>query len=753
MKASFLRLVAATVAVCISPAGANEAWTPLGLSGGGAMFGPAISPVDPLRMLVHCDMSGAYRSEDGGHHWTLIHAGQLQGNTRCRPAFHPTLPTVAFSPSGWDGKLKVSRDGGKNWQVLGDVGGTPQGEIAIDPDAPERMLVGSNETAAISRDGGKSWGRCAGVRGEVIGFAVDRASKLTKRVLFAATRDGIFRSDDGGATWSEKASGLPWRGLRGFSGGTQSGKMRIYCSVPCKVVNGALQGGLFVSTDRGENWQSAMGEGLNKDTQKFDEWAMGDCVQYHQVLTCDADPLRVYAFNANTAVAVPHHTAVYRSDDGGKNWRATYFPDPRWPGFNCAPNPTTVGDGQYYQCVPNGVAICAGKPDVLMQLGDGDCVITTNGGASWFNGDSVLATAAPNWPAKKLRGASFLNTGLVVTTTWNYDIDPFEPKRHYICYTDIGLARSLDAGATWQRWGAGTRAPWTNTCYQLAFDPAEKGLLWGAFSNIHDIPNENIISGRHNAKGPGGICVSRDFGDSWQQANAGLPLAPATSVIIDPRTPRGSRTLYAGVFGHGVFKSTDSGRNWLDKSAGLGTAADRRVVRVQLHQDGTLFALVTALRRDGKFVSEGPGLYRSRDGGEHWQIANASQPLKWPKDFAVDPADSRRLLLAAADAGDQAGGLYLTRDGGISWTRILRQGPQHFSAAFSPLHRGWIYATLTEGAPGPGLWLSKDEGATWLPFKALPFRNAQRIKFDASDPDRIYLTTFGASVLRGPAEP
>ena len=738
-------------------------WTPVGMSGGGAMFGPAISPADPKRMMVHCDMSGAYRSEDGGHRWTLIHADQLSGNTICKPAFHPTNPDIVFSPSGWSGKLKVSRDGGKTWNWTGDTSGEPHGEIAIDPDEPERMLVGVNETAAISRDGGNSWTKCAGIRGEVIAFAF--AGEKSKRAIFAATKDGVYRSDDGGAMWSEKSSGLPWRGLRGFSGGTKNEKTMLYCTVPCKVENGELRGGIFVSSDLGETWKSAMNDGLNRDTKKFDEWAMGDCVQYHQVLTTDADPMRVYAFNANTAVAVPHQTAVFRSDDGGAKWRPTYFPDPRWPGFNCAPNCSTVYDGQYYQCVPNGVAICASNPDVLMQLGDGDCVITTNGGASWFSGDNEIATPADGWPAKKLKGAAFRNTGLVVTTTWNYFIDPFEPNRHYICYTDIGFARSLDSGATWRRWGEGKRAPWVNTCYQLAFDPAEKGLIWGAFSNVHDIPNDNIISGRHNANAPGGICVSRDFGDSWEKSNKGLPTAPALSVIVDPISPPALRVLYAAIFGHGVFKSSDNGKSWEPKNEGLGSQADRRAICVQLHKDGTLFALVTALRQNGKFVSDGPGLYRSRDGGEHWEIVSGadgssaradrrSAPLlKWPKDFAVDAADSRHILITASDAGDKSGGLYSSHDGGKTWAMILRKGPQHFSAAFSPFHRGWIYASLTESAPGPGLWLSKDDGATWSPFTGLPHRNAQRIAFDPADPKIIFLTTFGASVLRGPAEP
>ncbi len=61
--------------------------------------------------------------------------------------------------------------------------------------------------------------------------------------------------------------------------------------------------------------------------------------------------------------------------------------------------------------------------------------------------------------------------------------------------------------------------------------------------------------------------------------------------------------------------------------------------------------------------------------------------------------------------------------------------------------------TLCEGAPGPALWLSKDDGETWRPFTSLPHRNAQRVAFDPADPAVIYVTTFGASVLRGPAEP
>ncbi len=59
--------------------------------------------------------------------------------------------------------------------------------------------------------------------------------------------------------------------------------------------------------------------------------------------------------------------------------------------------------------------------------------------------------------------------------------------------------------------------------------------------------------------------------------------------------------------------------------------------------------------------------------------------------------------------------------------------------------------TLTEDAPGAGLWLSKDNGATWSAMNGLPFANAQRIAFDPADDSVIYVTTFGGSVWRGPA--
>ena len=61
--------------------------------------------------------------------------------------------------------------------------------------------------------------------------------------------------------------------------------------------------------------------------------------------------------------------------------------------------------------------------------------------------------------------------------------------------------------------------------------------------------------------------------------------------------------------------------------------------------------------------------------------------------------------------------------------------------------------TLTEGDPAAGLWLSRDNGRTWEASNDLPFANIQRVVFDPSNDNQMYVTTFGGSVWRGPIVP
>ena len=223
------------------------------------------------------------------------------------------------------------------------------------------MLVGMrNSRCCLSRDAGRTWTECNGPEGLVIGFHFDNTRQ--GRTLFTATAKGIWRSDDSGKTWADKTVGLPTTDIQGFTGGSNkaSSQVILYCTIPSRMEDGALTGGVYCSLDRGTAWQSAMGAGINMDTKTADQWAFGPISQYTHILTTDANPRTVYVTNTSTGFHPPHHETVYRSDNGGQTWRATYFQDPRFKDYNVAPNYVTASAGQSYKGgdTPFDTAIC-----------------------------------------------------------------------------------------------------------------------------------------------------------------------------------------------------------------------------------------------------------------------------------------------------------------------------------------------------------------------------------------------------------
>ncbi len=715
-------------------------WHSTGISGGGAMFTPSISPYDAGLILLNCDMSCAFRTTDGGRNWEMIHHQYLLGNTRCRPVFHPTDPNVVYAANGWEGGLSVSRDRGKTWQRFGEGLGRGLTQLTIDPGDADFMLAAAWDGVFASRDGGGHWERSAGIGQEVVGFHIDQTSQPGHRRCFAGARSGVFVSDDAGANWQRIGEGLPERELLAFAGGSNAAKKQtvLYCSTESEIIGGEQSGGIYRSTDGGSTWQQAMGPGIEASHQSRRRGAVA--TQYQYVATTDVDPMRVWA-------ACERPGQVYRSDDGGESWRPTLFPVAADARFNLEPNYITCETGGSQDNI-SGFAINPSDPDMVIVSDWMDCQLTRDGGKTW----KTLHTRRVEEGAPPAKGQHWINTGLVVTTAWHYYIDPHEPSRHYIAYTDIKFARSEDAGKTWlSQWDR----PLRNTTYELAIDPDVPGRIWGAFADLHDIPNSNVISGRHyRPTAGGGVGISDDFAATWRDTSDGLPGKPVTSIVLDPRSPKRARVLYASVFEGGVYKSTDGGQTWARRSDGLGApGVNERACRLILHKDGTLFCLVTALMQDDRFVAEGPGLYRSRDGGESWVWINESLPLLWPKDFDVDPRDSKVIYLGAADANNRQGGLYKTTDGGQTWELVGREGSETFGATVHPTKPGWVYMCLTEGNPGPGLWLSKNGGQTWEPFWGIPFRNVQRVSFDPKDDSVIYVCTFGGSVWKGPAEP
>ncbi|HUW84882.1 MAG TPA: YCF48-related protein [Phycisphaerae bacterium] len=785
----FRRLWALVLCVAVAGVAAGQAttqatgqrWTPVGLCGGGGLAHPAISPHDPGTIIMETDMGAKFRSHDGGRSWTSIHHAQIGSSFRsCPPVFHPKVPGKVYAITDFGGyQICVSTDNGQSWTHWPEQRLAQRKTIrrmSFDPDLPNRLIIGNAEgDVYLTDDDGKTWRQAKGIGGgSVLGIVTERSGPSdAPRGYYVGTTAGVFRSSDDGRTFEKIVAGLPVGAeLRSFDGGSDGKQTVLYAVTSCELADGKLVGGVYVSVDKGTSWQRCMNPDINVQTKRFDQWGGGDLPNYTYIRANDVNPRRAYVYCRGTSYFPPNHSTIYRTDDAGASWSETFYVDPRFKQFNVEHDWMTHFRGTSWVGAPISMEISPSDPDVLIRADGMFAFLTTNGGKSW-----QACHAVPAGPIGDDNKLFWRNNGLVNTTTWHYYVDPHEPHRHYIAYTDIGFARSEDHGTTWRWWGPLPRDPneeggketpvppaWRNTCYELAFDPDVPGKMWGAFSGLHDVPNENSIwrtIGTTHQKG--GICRTDDFGVHWQVAGSGLPDKPMLSIVLDPTSPKGSRTLYASVFEDGVYKSTDDGATWQRCEGQPGSDFNRRMCRLIRHRDGKLFAMVTGkrVRRDGPFSKDGAGLYRSDDEGKTWQHLHPSNVLLYPKDFDVDPADSNIIFIGACDAPDESGtveqgGLYRTLDGGKTWKRVARYRPTYFGASFHPRRKGWVYATgcgWSRSFGDGGLWLSRDYGQTWEAFTQLPFASIHRVTVDPEDDSVIYVTSFGGSVWKGPAEP
>ncbi len=325
----------------------KKVWRPVGLAGGGAMFSAGGSPHDPRVMMISCDMSGAYLSHDGGRTWTMIHHRELRGCVYCRPLFHPTKPLVIYSPSGWQGRLKVTRDGGLSWRPFAE--GAPfRGRVSgLFLSRSGGFFVCTDSGLWVGDETGVKWRRAQGVSGRFLNMLAD--ARIPGR-FYIGTENGVFMSDDGGKTFTSVSRGLPADKLTAFAGGSNRKETILYAACPCGVRNGKLTGGLYCSRDGGRTWRRIMNPDINVQTRRSSRWAHGDVPRYLFLCTTSKEPSRVYVYCTGTSYYPPNHSTVYRSDDAGRTWRAVFFSDPRFKGlYNVEDDRLTLSIGQRYR--------------------------------------------------------------------------------------------------------------------------------------------------------------------------------------------------------------------------------------------------------------------------------------------------------------------------------------------------------------------------------------------------------------------
>jgi photosystem II stability/assembly factor-like uncharacterized protein len=612
----------------------HPGWRVIGPGGGGAQFHPTISPHDPNRALVSCDMTGAYLTEDGGASWRMINFG----TTVRFFAFDQERPKVVYAQSS---RLWRSEDSGRSWAVIypSDAKVTIDGdhgdERAVSPEPAVDALWASGDKlwAAMgtslkrSEDGGKTW--------SVIGSVPSRAQRLYARYDKVWVLGSSYVSD----------------GTRVFphdpfvdSALAYSGKQPVFW--------GASPQGLF--SGDGEKWVKT----LDGNFRAVD--AAGDVA---------------YAAYRGATFGVAY------TETGGRTFERRWE-ESRTKAPNVDNGWVSERFGPGWGEAPLAIAVAPSDPKRAIGTDMGRTLVTKDSGKTW--------TAAYT---RRLEDGSWTSTGLDVTTNYGIHFDPFDRQRMFISYTDIGLWVSENGGRGWKSATTSLPREWVNTTYWVEFDPKAKGRMWAAMSGTHDLPRPKMWRTNSPERYRGGVARSEDGGRTWKQMTSGMPPTAATHIVLVD----GSLYVAGfgrGVFRSDDLGETWSLKNqglpekepfaWRltpAKDGALYLVIARRSERGEIgnENDGALYRSMDKGESWAKV-----GLPEGVNGPNGLTVD--------PED------PKRLYLAAWSRQGARNGGIYLSTNRGASWRRVHEEDQHVYDVTADARRPGLLYASGFESS-------------------------------------------------------
>lgn len=236
----------------------------------------------------------------------------------------------------------------------------------------------------------------------------------------------------------------------------------------------------------------------------------------------------------------------------------------------------------------------------------------------------------------------------------------------------------------------------------------------------------------------GGIWKTTDGGLTWSPVFDDHPVSSIGSLAVAPSDPN---IVWAGTgesfirshisIGNGIYRSTDAGRTWTH----MGLDATGRIGRIVIHPVNPDIVFAAAL---GHAYGPQPerGLYRTTDGGRTWERVLFVDQNTGAIDVVMDPNNPRILFAAmwqieihtwGRESGGPGSGIFVSRDGGSTWTRLTGRGlPTRpvgkIGLAIARTNSNRVYALIEtgDGVPWHGqptdtgeLWRSDDGGESW----------------------------------------
>jgi len=765
-------------------------WEKIGPGGGGSTFIPTFSYHNPDNFLVKCDMTGLYLTRNGGISYDQVN---FAGGTSCF-AFDPNDPNVIYVGSS---TLNRSKDGGKTWEqifpkkseikrelFIGDHAefkietidrslykgkDDKIGSIRIDPVQQGTLYFTLGSGFFYSSDHGKTWEK-KDIHHQIDYLYTNNTSSKSEVYIFSPETVFIFNKETKGI--SQRNLPAAMSPANSFTAGTlkNSDKTIFYTLhhlTPKANAFTFTNSEIWTSMDLGLSWNPATDITITNKAS-----GLKPC--FTTIVCAEYDAANAYVVTNNYEVKNTDKSSTYwygslKTGDSGKSWNWV------WKGGG--------GSGQY------GVQDAQDAPNLkdawVHRAFGGEFIQLIDTGVSPQDGNIAIVTdwyrtmktmdGGKTWNeiySKQNPGGTFTSRGMDVTTTYGVHFDPFDSKHIAISYTDIGYHHSFDGGKSWNRSVEGIPTEWINTCYWVVFDPKVKGKVFSVWSGMHDIPRGKMTRNpKWREKAKGGVAVSTDGGKTWKPAIEGIGMnSPATSIVLDPKSAPGNRTLYATVYSKGIFKSTDDGKTWTLKNNGI--EANTCAFKLTLAGNGNLFLTVSPnpIFKDGKKDAKiySGAVYRSTDGAETWTKLNLNSGLLFPNGIAADPLNPELIYvtcwanisladLAGGDVArenggdrmlDMPGGIFKSEDSGNSWTSIFDQKQYVYDITIDPYHPGRLFCnTFNKSA-----WRSDDSGKTWKKINGYDFHWGHRIIIDENDHKKVYITTFGSSVWHGVPE-
>ncbi|MGA2652182.1 MAG: glycoside hydrolase [Terracidiphilus sp.] len=685
-------------------------WRMIGPFRGGRTRAATGVPGQPNVFYVGQGDGGVWKSNDYGRTWNPIFDGQPSQSIGAI-AVAPSDANVLYVASGEGlhrpdlsvgNGIHKSIDAGKTWQHLGLHDGEQFPSLAVDPRDPNKVFAavlghpyGPSEERGIYRstDGGATWTKVlfkdANTGGSQV--VIDPTNpdvvyaSLWEATLgpwedgnsYEGTKGGLYKSTDGGTTWKQLTKGLPDNVVHIQVALSASDENRLYVTLATTRESGYASGagvGVYRSDDAGASWYKA-----TDDPRPAMKIGGGD------LPVPVVDP-------KNPDVVYSASIVTERSEDGGKTWMS----------LRGAPG------GDDYQ----NLWINPDNPNIILLVSDQGAIVSVNRGETW--------SSWYNQPTAQLYHVA-------ATNSFPYQVCAGQQESGSVCIS----TRGNDGEITFREWHPVGVIEYG----YVAPDPLHPEIVFGA--------------GRSE--------VSRyDMATGQVQNVTPIP-------VRDPayRSDRTEPILFSPLDAHDLyyaanvlFETKDYGRTWTKISPDLsrehsGQPASLKPLpdKDQARRRGVIYAFAASFKSpDTLWAGTDDGLvWTTRDHGKNWKNITPPSLTPWSKITQISAShfddNTAYVSVSRMRIDDMTPYIFRTRNAGATWELISAGLPTDSpvdTVREDPIRKGLLFAG-TETA----VWVSFDDGDHWRPLQFnLPHTSMRDVLIKDND---LIVATHGRS--------